>query len=71
VLFRSKDIYEGFGIPSCWIVEPDMDRPELIVFELRSGGYEQAAHVSSNEEYRAEIPFPVTIVPSRLVSPPS
>src|SRR5689334_7967877 len=50
---RKKDIYEGFGIPAYWIVEPDMDRPELIVFELRSGGYEQAAHVSSNEEYRA------------------
>ena len=33
---RKKDIYEGFGIPAYWIVEPSSDRPELTVFELRS-----------------------------------
>lgn len=65
---RKKDIYEGFGIPAYWIVEPDMDKPELIVFELRSGTYEQTAHVTGAEEYRAEIPFPVTITPAQLVS---
>jgi Uma2 family endonuclease len=68
---RKKDIYQGFGIPAYWIVEPEADRPELIAFELRSGSYEQAAHVTGDEEYRAQIPFPVTITPSRLVSPPS
>ena len=67
---RKKDIYQGFGIPSYWIAEPDMDHPELIVFELRSGAYEQTAHVTGDEEYRAEIPFPVTITPSQLVSLP-
>ncbi len=65
---RKKDIYQGFGIPAYWIVEPDWDRPELTVFELRSGAYEQTAHVAGNEEYRAAIPFPVTIAPSRLVT---
>jgi Uma2 family endonuclease len=65
---RKKDIYQGFGIPAYWIVEPDTDKPELIAFELRSGAYEQIAHVTGDEEYRAEIPFPVTITPSRLVS---
>ena len=34
---RKKDIYEGFGIPVYWIVELSSDRPELTVFELRSG----------------------------------
>jgi hypothetical protein len=58
----------GFGIPAYWIVEPDRDRPELTVFELRSGAYEQAAHVLGSEEYRAVAPFPVTIVPSQLVT---
>ncbi len=62
-----KDIYEGFGIPAYWIVEPSSDRPELTVFELRSGAYEQTAHVIGGEEYRAAVPFPVAIVPSRLV----
>jgi Uma2 family endonuclease len=67
---RKKDIYEGFGIPAYWIVEPDMDRPELIVFELREGVYKQTAHVARTEEYHAAIPFPVTIAPSQLVSLP-
>jgi Uma2 family endonuclease len=66
---RKKDVYEGFGISAYWIVEPDPDRPELTVFELRAGTYEQIAHVTGDEEYRAEIPFPVTIAPSELVTP--
>lgn len=65
---RKKDVYEGFGIPAYWIVEPSRDRPELTVFELRSGVYEQAAHVIGDEEYRAAVPFPVAIVPSELVT---
>ncbi len=65
---RKKDVYQGFGIPAYWIVEPDRDRPGLTVFELRSGAYEQIAHVTGAEEYRAAIPFPVTIVPSKLVT---
>src|SRR6266568_186564 len=65
---RKKDVYEGFAIPAYWIVEPDRDRPELTVFELRSGAYERTAHVTGDEEYRAAAPFPVTIVPSKLVT---
>ncbi len=65
---RKKDIYEGFGIPAYWIVELSSERPELTVFELRSGAYEQTAHAIGGEEYRAAVPFPVTIVPSQLVT---
>jgi Uma2 family endonuclease len=65
---RKKDIYQSFGIPAYWIVEPSLDRPELTVFELRSGSYEQTAHVTGAEEYRAALPFPVTIAPSQLVT---
>ncbi len=65
---RKKDVYQSFGIPAYWIVEPYRDRPELTVFELRSGAYEQTAHITGDEEYRAAIPFPVTIVPSKLVT---
>lgn len=35
--------------------------------ELRDGKYEETAHVTGDEEYQAESPFEVTIVPSRLV----
>jgi Uma2 family endonuclease len=65
---RKKDVYGRFGIPAYWIIEPDRDRPELTVFELRSGAYEQTAHVFGDQEHRAVIPFPVTIVPSKLVT---
>ena len=65
---RKKDVYQGFGIPAYWIVEPDRDRPELTVFELRKGSYEQAAHITGDEKYRAVLPFPVTIAPSQLVA---
>ena len=65
---RKKDVYQGFGIPVYWIVDPDRNRPELTVFELRSGGYEQTAHVTGDEEYRAVLPFPVAIIPSQLVT---
>jgi Uma2 family endonuclease len=65
---RKKDVYQAFGIPAYWIVEPDRDHPELTVFELRKGSYEQTAHVTGDEEYRAVLPFPVTIAPSQLVT---
>jgi Uma2 family endonuclease len=64
---RKKDVYQSFGISEYWIVDPDRDRPELTVFELRKGSYEQTAHVTGDEEYRAVLPFPVTIAPSQLV----
>jgi len=38
------------------------------VFELRSGRYEQAAHVEGDEVFEAQLPFPATVVPSRLVT---
>ena len=65
---RKKDVYQGFGISAYWIVEPDRDRPELTVFELRQGFYKQTAHATGDEEYRAVLPFPVTIAPSQLVT---
>jgi Uma2 family endonuclease len=64
---RKKDVYESFGIPAYWIVEPDRDRPRLAAFELRDGTYEQVADVTGDEQVRAVHPFPVTIRPSALV----
>ena len=65
---RKKDVYEGFCVPAYWIVEPDLDHPSLTVFELRSGRYEQIAHVTGDQESRTVIPFPVTVAPSQLVT---
>jgi Uma2 family endonuclease len=64
---RKKQVYEQFGIVSYWIVEPDRDKPELIVFELRDGRYQEVARVAGDEAFQAELPFPVTVTPSELV----
>jgi Uma2 family endonuclease len=63
-----KAAYEQFGVPSYWIVVPDPAVPELITFELRDGRYTEAAHVSGDTALRAVRPFPVEVVPARLVA---
>jgi Uma2 family endonuclease len=60
-------VYEQFGIVSYWIVDPDRGKPELIVFELREGRYQEVARAAGDEAYRAVLPFPVTVTPSALV----
>jgi Uma2 family endonuclease len=64
---RKKDVYEQFGILAYWIVEPDRDKPELTVFELRDGKYRQVARVAGDEAFEAALPFAVTVTPSALV----
>jgi Uma2 family endonuclease len=63
-----KAAYERFGVDSYWIIVPDLEQPELIAFELRDGRYEQIAHVTSSKAFRAKRPFPVEVVPARLVA---
>jgi Uma2 family endonuclease len=67
-LNRKKAAYEAFGVASYWIVVPDRADPELIVFELRDGRYQQVAHVTGDEGLRLERPFQVEVVPARLVA---
>ncbi|HXP21221.1 MAG TPA: Uma2 family endonuclease [Streptosporangiaceae bacterium] len=67
-LNTKKAVYERFGIESYWIVVPDADQPELVAFELRDGSYRQVARALGDEPFRAERPFSVEIVPSRLVA---
>jgi Uma2 family endonuclease len=62
-----KAAYERFGIPSYWVVDPDLDKPSLRVFELSDGRYREVAHVIGDVPFRAERPFPVEVVPGRLV----
>ena len=50
------------------MVVPDVDQPELIVFELLSGRYQQVAHATGGMPFPAERPLPVEVVPARLVA---
>ena len=67
-LNRKKEAYQKFGVPSYWIVNPDRDNPELIVFELSESGYEEIAHITGDASFPARKPFDVEIVPARLVA---
>jgi Uma2 family endonuclease len=67
-LNAKKAAYERFGVGSYWVVVPGRDKPELIVFELHAGRYEQAARVSGDEPFAAVRPFRIEVIPARLVA---
>ena len=67
-LSLKKVAYERFGVPSYWVVDPDLERPTLRAFELMEGTYIEAAHVVGDQVFHAQRPFRAEVVPSRLVA---
>ena len=63
-----KAAYERFGVPSYWVIDPDLEQPSLRAFQLVNGEYIEAAFAVEDVPFRAERPFPVEIVPSRLIA---
>lgn|SRR5215472_505414 len=63
-----KAVYERYGIGSYWIVVPDRERAALLAFELRDGRYQEIAQVVGDDEFTTQRPFPVSVVPAKLVA---
>lgn len=63
-----KAFYERLAAPRYWLVDPDAEAPVLTVFALVDGRYEQVAKVDGEQPYEADLPFPVRVVPARLVA---
>ncbi len=62
-----RSAYEKMGVASYWIVDPN-ESGALTAFELdEHGTYRQVAHVEGDEDFAATRPFPVTVVPARLL----
>lgn len=59
--------YERIGVPSYWVLDPN-EPGVLKVFELGSDGrYVDIATVTGDEKFAATAPFPITVVPARLL----
>jgi Uma2 family endonuclease len=67
-LNRKKAAYQKFGVQSYWIMDPNPQDPSVSALELRSGAYASLAEVKGRETLRAELPFPVEVVPALLLA---
>jgi Uma2 family endonuclease len=63
-----KAAYERFGVPSYWVIDPDLEQPSVRAFQLANGEYREVAHAVADRPLRAEQPYAVEIVPARLVA---
>jgi Uma2 family endonuclease len=67
-LHLKRSRYEAAGTPAYWVLDPGKP-PALTAWELRAGEYVEVASVSGPEEFAAQVPFAVTVVPDDLVDP--
>ncbi|MDP8992497.1 MAG: Uma2 family endonuclease [Actinomycetota bacterium] len=58
--------YAAAGVPFYWLLDPE---PPVMLTVLRLAGedYESVAEVRGEEEFVADEPFPVSLVPARLL----
>lgn len=62
-LKRSR--FEAAGIPSYWVVDPDV--PEIIAWDLADGKYAEAGRATGESPLSIARPFHVDVVPARLL----
>lgn len=65
-LLLKRSRYEAACCPSYWVVDPD--EPSLTAWEFDAGRYGDPVVAVAGQSYNPTRPFPVTIVPQRLLS---
>jgi Uma2 family endonuclease len=66
-LFTKRSAYEKMGVASYWVIDPTAPGAFTVVELDDQGCYQQVAHVQGDEAFTATRPFPVTVVPARLL----
>lgn len=61
---RSK--YEDSGVTHYWIIDPEA--PSILALELVDGHYVTVGEATGDQALSLDRPFPVTVVPSALIS---
>ena len=62
-LKRSR--YEVATVPAYWVVDPET--PEIVAWEWRDGAYAEVGRASGESSLALRQPYPVDIVPARLL----
>ncbi|MGH8939739.1 MAG: Uma2 family endonuclease [Actinomycetes bacterium] len=65
-LMVKRSRLETAGAEGYWVVDPD--EPSLTAWNLQDGSFVEVAHVVGDEPFAADNPFPLVVVPARLVS---
>jgi Uma2 family endonuclease len=60
-----RAVYAEHGVPSYWIIDPA--EPSLLALELAGDAYTVVTEVGGEEMAALKRPFPVSVVPARLV----
>lgn len=64
-LVRKFNWFREFGVPHVWFADPG--EPSVIAWELVDGQYAEVGQAVGEERLVVERPFPVEIVPARLL----
>lgn len=62
-----RALHEDSGVAAMWVV--DLDGPSITGWLLRDGRWSDERRASGDEVFHADVPFAVTVVPSRLRGP--
>jgi Uma2 family endonuclease len=62
-----KAAYARHGVSAYWIVDPDPDKPSVVVYELGPAGYVEVTQAVGDAVLAVDRPFPIRLRPSDLL----